>query len=392
MSNRVVFSVNAVFSERDYNRYGIERFINNGFDVSVWDFHIITGTGKDKSSSRFILNSRMRIEYICFDSISEFKELIKKSSIDIFITTYKITYGTFFIFNALDKVSTFHVATGAYTLNSLPTCRLEKKRGRVKHTLTGLFDIFFEKILITKYFSRVIRYSRANLFLKSGGEKVQVAGPILKDSTMIKTIPSLDYNTFIGSTYVECTNSDSIVFIDQGLPFHPDWSSLNLSVGLESKAYYKNLSLIFDKVEKLYKKPVVIAGHPKVESILDNNLWESRKVIYGCSNELIRNSYFVLTHYSTAVALAALYEKRIGFISLNSFKAAGLSNIIKCFAEQYKVTPFSETTLIEELKCHISSKEHSRKYVNDFVCPDVLSGSHGWQLAIDYMKQYHGQN
>ena len=35
---KIIYLIGSPFNQRDYERYGVETFIQNGFDVFVWDF------------------------------------------------------------------------------------------------------------------------------------------------------------------------------------------------------------------------------------------------------------------------------------------------------------------------------------------------------------------
>ena len=71
----------------------------------------------------------------------------------------------------------------------------------------------------------------------------------------------------------------------------------------------------FEKFEKYYNLKVVIASHPRSTSqdIHDKDLG-NRPCFKGYTNELIKNSKFIINYGSTSISYATIYKKPIFFI------------------------------------------------------------------------------
>lgn len=110
-----------------------------------------------------------------------------------------------------------------------------------------------------------------------------------------------------------------IVFLDEYLPFHPDFKMFGQAT-IGEDIYYKQLNALFKKIEAAYQLPVVIAAHPKAELYKTHNYYEGREVLFGKTAELVKNSVCVLAHYSTSIGYAIATEKPLVFLNALVYK------------------------------------------------------------------------
>jgi len=107
--------------------------------------------------------------------------------------------------------------------------------------------------------------------------------------------------------------NDFIVFLDIGIPlFKTDALLSGIKVGLTSDIWYPALRDFFRHIEELMGCEVVIASHPK-HSYNNGSLdvFGGRKIFSGKTVELVKDSKFVVTIGSAAVAYAVLFHKPI---------------------------------------------------------------------------------
>ncbi|MCT7958214.1 hypothetical protein [Laspinema palackyanum] len=105
---------------------------------------------------------------------------------------------------------------------------------------------------------------------------------------------------------------DYILFIDDAITVASDIKLLGISPAMKPEDYYNLLLQAFNNIEKLVGLPVVIAAHPSTKSL---NQYESffgdRNVYFGITPELCCHSSLVLSHISTALSYAILWDKPI---------------------------------------------------------------------------------
>lgn len=174
-------------------------------------------------------------------------------------------------------------------------------------------------------------------------------------STVWVNFNSGDYQQYIVSdTKVNESMEDSIVFIDQNLPFHPD-SKLQ-GFQMDADNYFEAINKLFDEIELKYNKKVVIAAHPSCyNSYANGGFFNGRKVVQGNTLELVRTSYAVIAHNSTAISFPVICNKPIIFIATDEMQTVRKRICSFC-------SMFSKL-----LNCVYLASEHN------IVLPDVLS-------------------
>ena len=138
------------------------------------------------------------------------------------------------------------------------------------------------------------------------------------DSVRMAKIHHFDIDCSHGENSILSELPDNYcVFIDDFLPFHPDFS-IQKNQMLNAENYYKNLNKFFAKIEKKLNTSIVIAAHPKASYIA--NPFESRAIVFGETNSLVKNAAVVLAHASTAISYAVIYEKPLCLLYSNDIK------------------------------------------------------------------------
>ena len=119
-----------------------------------------------------------------------------------------------------------------------------------------------------------------------------------------------------------------MVFLDEYLPHHPDWS-ISGGFTVDAERYYDRTCKFFDRVEKETGKKVVIAAHPK--SLYNEESFRGRAIYYHKTSELVKNADAVFTHASTAVSFAVIYSKPVYLLSSEEIERGhpSIANIMR---------------------------------------------------------------
>jgi len=160
--------------------------------------------------------------------------------------------------------------------------------------LLKLFNVISEPryILCAGYKARIIHSKNGLIFNSDDYEKYR---SIKKNKTSLKT--------------------KYCVFLDSYLPWHPDFISLGFK-RVDEKKYLYEINRFFDQIELTGVK-VIIAAHPK--SKYENNEYKNRDVIYNKTAELVSDANFVISHTSTSINFAVLYDKAIILIYTDEY-------------------------------------------------------------------------
>lgn len=190
----------------------------------------------------------------------------------------------------------------------LPTPRPERS---VTALFAKLFAATGPRAVLQSLLSRVLR---GRLPLTSQYEVVFTAGEAarlhhLHDAVAIVPIHHFDLDAAHKSLALPTSIPERyIVFIDDYLPFHPDFSALG-SRTIEPDAYYTALNEFFARVERESGLPVVIAAHPK--GAYEPNRFGGRKIESGATGSMVEHAALVLAHASTAISFAVIFRKPV---------------------------------------------------------------------------------
>ena len=158
-------------------------------------------------------------------------------------------------------------------------------------------------------------------------------------------------------------NKDYLVFIDQNIPFHPD--NKLIGVSFDPTLYFNTMNMIFRELEKRFDKKIVIAAHPSCsERYIQNNYFEGREVFTGITMELVRDSFGVISHDSTAISFPVVFKKPLLFVFTESMRQSREASYQYC------------SVMSKLLDCPFIQEE------NNIVIPD------NWQVNTDAYNVY----
>ena len=94
---------------------------------------------------------------------------------------------------------------------------------------------------------RFLRIKPATFFALIGGEKTSCSGPIISGETERVKIHSLNYDIFLQKNKNKIPPKN-IIYIDQYIPFHPDFFNGVDKHQHDADQYYTDLRNVFDKI------------------------------------------------------------------------------------------------------------------------------------------------
>ena len=166
-------------------------------------------------------------------------------------------------------------------------------------------------------------------------------------------------------------NKPYVVFVDQYLSGHSDFVKSGFGFPVTNLMDYCNkLCALFDKIERDFSCEVIIAAHPKAE--YNGNEFSGRKIINGKTNDLIKNSLFVLIQTSTCFGLITQLKKSfINIYDSNFFENVpifrnyyiAIKNVFHC-----KQLDIGNKNEVDDYKSYITNyneffEEYNERYV-----------------------------
>ena len=296
MTNIIVIT-QSKFNKRDYERFGIEFFINAGFNVIVFD---LSNFLRDSFyiNNYFPSDSYEGNEVISLSTISEIDcqlNFLKGNSYALcFINLYNIEAP---IIKLLTK---YKIKYCQFIINVTPDVRSFLRR-----KASYLFYIFKQNI---------INYSlnAPDLLFYAGKESLNKLG--YKRSFLTKTIeiPSSDFRIAFSEKVKNHDNTYAdIVFIDQFWPYHPDFGEDKF---LDSKKYHQKINTFFNKISIQFNMSLGVISHPR--SNYKTNPFDF-PILKGKTSEIIKKAKLVLAQHSTAISYAVVFKIPILILSFN---------------------------------------------------------------------------
>jgi hypothetical protein len=202
-----------------------------------------------------------------------------------------------------------------------------------KKTLSAATDLFFRFIsLLYRKILYTVSLPKPK-YLFCGGNLITKK---IRDS-FTEVVPSYQFDY---QKYLDIKNQDkikeyenSIIYIDQAYENNYDLELANIDHPTNEKFHWDTLNSFFDFLSKNTNKKVLSAAHPRRDKKIKINT--AYTVIYGETEHLIKNAALVITHDSTAVNLAILFNKPLMFVTTNEIEKAKIFFFsIKKFAKE----------------------------------------------------------
>ena len=390
MKNRlkVIFFVEAFFNKRDYDRFGIEILTGNGFEVEVWDF------------TYFLTNSAYKeiavADPIQWKNYCVFKD--KGSAITAIDRLPASCYVVSMLHYNLETLAIYQKVTRKKIPYCVQTFALPISETKIKQKLTQKLRRFtFKKLLVHLFQVLPLRFFRvrpADLNLAVARKYLTDGFPIGRGTKILWT-HNFDYDIYIKEQAKPLSNDKKIgVFLDEYLPFHPDFAYIGWEKPVDPQEYYPKLCRFFDYIEARMGLNIVIAAHPRSQYEKRPDFFEGRQVIRGKTGELVRRSEVVILHHSIAINFAILFKKPLIFVTsdkiIQSFNKGLLEDpsvfwLASFFGKKaYNLDHLEKIDFGQELSINdLAYKNYKDYYIKNKLSQDLPS----WQIFADYLKK-----
>ena len=363
MIRRILLLVEVPFNQRDFERFGVELLLENGFNVEVWDLSNI-------------LNPRLTKNYQPPDPIdwpgcnifNDKKVALQKirnlPSDTIIINLISYSPKSYYVYRA---ISASQAEYAVHMSNAMPPIRISKKE-RIFSYLKKPSKVMSRKLVNYGFYHLPFTWmgvKPASLILAGGEECLVYPHPIDK-STEILWAHTLDYDLYLKERNIPSIERPIAVFLDEYLPFHPDYTYAGIQPFITPDSYYPLLNRFFSLVERELGLKVVIAAHPRSHYEKHSDYFEGREWVRGKTIELVKESRLVLAHCSTALNFANLFYKPAIFLTSSDLDKSREGSGIKKMANWFGKKPiFMDSDInidwAQELTVSVSHYDHYRR-------------------------------
>ncbi len=382
---KIIYFIESPFNQRDYERLGVEVFIKNGFEVYVWDF---TPFLHPEVHRKVKVPDPITYEkYRQFLTKKEAVSAILKESQGSFVVSY-IGYRpkSFPIFKTLSKNG---IPYSVFMANALPSIArrlhpIDILKKILRATPNKLINYVFARIPYSYLGIRSARFNLAGGELSTKYYKYPV-GP--KTETL--WLHTLDYDIYLKErNRLVQPKKNKGVFLDEYLPFHPDFLHQQVSPPTMPEDYYPSLCRFFDFIEGNYGTDIVIAAHPssRYEELPD--YFGGRPVIRGKTVQMVRESEFVIAHSSTSLNFAVLFGKPAIFITTNKLHQSSHGPFIQLMASWFGKRPVNldNSIKIDWDKELTVDEEAYAKYKNCYIKKNGSEELPFWEIVSNKVQ------
>lgn len=378
MQKKLIFISWSNVSEFIINRYLLDVFSRH-FVVEYWNVQSLLFPDIGKEESPLF----GQIRNITIDSLSSLCCHIdnEKNALYWIVLGYK--YDTRNIWKCFHerKLRTF-----SFYYNDFIPIRLPLRRKVESILVNGVFQYAGLKI-------RQVAFAAMNRFCRFDGGNISISSSSRIPSRYHVNHP--DYDEFL-KTAAPCQGSKEpnryLLFIDQNLARHSDFQKAGM-VHVNDGRYHGSLLRFFEKLECKLGLPVVVAGHPSRED--DDEAFGDRRVMSGCTRELIQGADGVLLHFSNAVSFAVLYDKPVLFFYNNEMAMLEFDEYVKQVARYFDVQAMNADMIPTD---HLVTPttipaQRRQKYIDTFMCCHAEKDKDNETLIRDIMeRESHAHN
>ncbi|MBP7527609.1 MAG: hypothetical protein KA801_06785 [Syntrophorhabdaceae bacterium] len=305
---RIIYFVESYFNQRDFERFGVQILIDNDFDVEVWDFTPFVAPSEYRKVTQ--PPSFECKNWFLFDSEKEALASISNLDHSCFvISLFHYTPATISIYRLLSKLNIQYcvdacaIPVGPVSIGT----RIKWKRPR---------DIVARAFYSLPYW--IMGIKPADMVL-ARGEKYGTSGYAVDEKSEILWVHHYDYDNYLRDRNGSSTCKNTVVFLDEYLPFHPDFAYSGYAVPVTPEEYYPKLCEFFDYLESRRGLKTIIAAHPRSHYEDHPDFFHGRPVVRGKTSELVRDSSLVVLHMSFSMNYAVLYRKPMTFITTDKY-------------------------------------------------------------------------
>jgi len=363
--------------QSDFKLYGVNRFEKNNFNVFFIDISKLY-TPNLKYDPPVINNEMVKKIY----TIEDLNDILEKDDLIVLSGVY-FGFRSLWLYKLYKKFDVDYVVFDAF-YHPLRTFKPNKKS----------FHEQMKRVTFGNIMDRLVKYNIYNQFFIKKADialipnyNSRILKSVIGKKTNVLFTHHPDYDKYLMTLDDTKSSEDIIVFLDEYLPYHPDFQVANSKSCVTPAKYYQSLSKFFDELEQKMNLCVVIAAHPRSAQ---KNLFGERKVFHNQTSELVKKSTLVVAHCSTSINFAALYKKPIVFITTDEISKSNYNstiiNMAKCF-NKIPINIDNEHINIDVNDIYSMDLETYNNYINNHVKIPGTPELNSWEILINWLNE-----
>ena len=386
--------INYSFTNRDYDRFGIQFFIDNRINVKILN---LSNFDINKNLSLQVINTN-KIRVLKFSDQEEFLSFSDNFK-DSFIIDLRIdNLNSFFPLIWFQNQGGRLIKIEGNILPGIYASKIHKLynllfKDPISSTIPNKKDVIkrIGKVLKDKFVKKnSVNY---DILIKTGEHK-----NFTKAKYIIRS-HSLDFDHYLSviksNKKQEVFINEKIIFIDTGMCGHLPDTYLHVQgpyTYCTPAYYYPAMNRFFEKIESFFNDKIAICLHPKlIDADLVSKNYKNRKILKNVTSQAIQNCNLVISHNSTAISFAVLWNKPLLLVSTNESENSdhiGLYYLKKSL----NIECFNVDRLKKNIKWDYESKKalnnykiYKDKFIKTLNSPEVNS----WKIFLDSIKDIY---
>jgi hypothetical protein len=318
----IIYLIEQPLDLRNYERFGIQNWRDNGWVVEIWDLTPLTADGVWRD---FFKSGGTLFNYDAYHPITSILGLIKN-----FLLIKKPLYCIDLTGNDLYSVAIklflklFLVKIIIFESSLLPKMvtldagTVDPKKNHLRLKIVNFFKTYLKKIISPDI---AVVYGE-----KENGK--------IRNPPQIINAHAWDYDVFLSLKDKNEAENSKIVFVDQNLCLHSDFMRQGESAPVSIESYYPSMRCFIGVITAEIKLPFVVSAHPRAYGGYSNFFGEEVQIETGSTASLIKDAKVVIGHYSTALQYAILFKKPIIFITTNQLENSKINDWMTYYAAQ----------------------------------------------------------
>jgi hypothetical protein len=385
----VVYLIDQPFDDRNYERFGIETWLQRNWVVEVWD---VTPWAHPDVWRSFMDYGKTLKRFAGYFSITSGKELASRIGssrrIDYFIDLTGESYHTTRAKLRLMRIGAVRVVC---RLGTIPVPDHDASRNllsrSVKVLAKGPRGAF--RWLSNAFFGKVIAPRLASGCTIASGEK---SIDLAKHSSRIIWAHNFDYDIYLNLLKSAKTASEPYaVFIDQDYCFHPEYVYQGIVPLITPEKYFPAVCNAFREISSALNLEIRVAAHPRAtyrERGLD--CFGGVPIEYGGTAKLISRCRVAMCHDSTAIQFAVLFHKPLVFFTTDELIRAPEGKSIETMAAELGKSPINldraDLRKIDWRREIYVDAERYDGYIRRYVKAGGSREAPIWEIVIDEIE------
>ena len=374
-------------------------------DVDKVFTSIIGSDGSDSSKAEIMLPSEFKV--VRPESLSECRKFFKTHNM-VAICYFAERWRDWWIHYYLKK---YHIPL--VYIDTLSTIVSFKFKGperqtfitRVLNKLKRLFPRAFRLFISRHVLSKVDTYSisrafrifishhvlsKVDTYFVSRKNKAERKKRDRRCAEVVLT-NSAFYDSMLANNYR--VSEDVVVFLDSMLPYHGDQFRFGFQP-LNKELYYKKLNRVFDAVESVLGKELVICLHPKYDDENVTKDFGERRTFKYRTDEFIAKAELAFFHHSSAVNGAIVYGKKIIQLTGSQFNDFTKNNC-QCYQKVIPITTLEiyecdEDTIKQVLTTLEPNQQKYDEFLSNYIVASGQKGVSSREQIVDHISHKYG--